>query len=316
MTSSDHLCVPRAPQRYGARSHQHCCICSGVLNAKRKDELNAMTRLPKEPKAARPDFTDSRKACRTPAEREQLDQVIRAGWTSDELHEFARLYFFKNGRDYPTATSYRRAIEDIAGCEAWTPMHNDGPSYEHPCSWLKLFRKGRSKPLPPRREGLLQRGRGLSGRISDEEYSWPGHTEEYRSLIEQRARDYFKIAPDQPMHVNAWAASQRAYGREQYKEREALRKKTEAAAFYLAPKSRKKLPKGPRRKFAPQFDSTFWGQTLKPHFNYEFPGHTEAFREEVAARARQDRGKKSDAYISPHTWKVACHKHYVLIKST
>jgi hypothetical protein len=33
-------------------------------------------------------------------------------------------------------------------------------------------------------------------------------------MIEQRAREYFKIGPGQPVHVNAWAASQRAYGRE------------------------------------------------------------------------------------------------------
>jgi hypothetical protein len=35
-----------------------------------------------------------------------------------------------------------------------------------------------------------------------------------RSMIEQRTRDYFNIAPEQPVHVNAWAASQRAYWRE------------------------------------------------------------------------------------------------------
>ena len=131
-------------------------------------------------------------------------------------------------------------------------------------------------------------------------------------MIEQRARDYFKIAPEQPVHVNAWAASQRAYSRERWAEAEAERKQTEALDFYLVPK---KSPKGtPRRKLAPQHDLTHWGQTLKPHFNYEFPGHTPAFREEVAALARKDRRKKPDADISPRSWKIACHKHYVLIK--
>jgi hypothetical protein len=250
------------------------------------------------------------------------NSVIRDGWTPAELHEYARLYFFKNGRDYPTAQSYRRAIAYIV-------------SHLHAEVWLKSFRKGGSKPLPPRREGLLQRGRGLAEvkldnpfrdvrgmlvrsepvPISSEEYAWPGHTEDFRSMIEQRARDYFKISPGRPVHVNAWAASKRAYEREQWATAEKLRKETEATAFSLVPKSRKKLPKGTRRKLAPQFDLTYWGQTLKPHFNYEFPGHTEAFREEVAALARKDRGKKNDAYISPSSWKIACHKHYELRES-
>ena len=77
---------------------------------------------------------------------------------------------------------------------------------------------------------------------------------------------------------------------------------------------RNRRKEAPRRKLAPQHDLTHWGQTLKPHFNYEFPGHTPAFREEVAALARKDRGKKPDADISPRSWKIACHKHYVLIK--
>ena len=90
------------------------------------------------------EFADAHRACRTAAEREQLALVLKARWTEAELHEYARLYFFKNGRDYPTATSYRRAIKDIAGCENWPSIRNDGPSYEHPCAWLKLFRKGGS----------------------------------------------------------------------------------------------------------------------------------------------------------------------------
>jgi hypothetical protein len=273
-----------------------------------------MTRPPKKSKAALPDFAEAQRACRTAAEHEQLARAVRDGWTPSELHEYARLFFFKNGRDYPTATSYRRAIADI---------HSS-----HSEAWLKLFRKGGSKPLPPRREGLLQRGRGLAevqleypvrrsvpNPVNSEEYAWPGHTEEFRSMIEQRTRDYFKIAPELPVHVNAWAASKRAYDRERAADAEKLRKETEAATFSLVPKSRKKSPGGPRRKLAPQFDDTFWGQKLKPHFDYEFVGHSAAFREEVAAVARKDKGKKPNAYISPRAWKIACHKHYVLIEA-
>jgi DNA invertase Pin-like site-specific DNA recombinase len=168
--------------------------------------------------------------------------------------------------------------------------------------------------MPPRREGLLQRGRGNGPNVTSAEYAWPDHTEEFRSMIEQQARDYFKLAPERPLHPNAWAASQRAYWRERHAEAEALRKQTEAVTFHLVPKSRKNLPKGPRRILAPQFDHGFWGPTLKPHFNYEFPGHTEAFREEVAALARKDRGKKPDAYISPRSWKITCHKRYLLVQ--
>jgi hypothetical protein len=84
----------------------------------------------------------------------------------------------------------------------------------------------------------------------------------------------------------------------------------------LSPKSLKKSKtKAPRRKIVSSFDSGYWFDKLKPHFNYEFPGHTEAFREEVAALARKDKGKKPDAYVSSRSWKIACHKHYVLVES-
>jgi hypothetical protein len=168
----------------------------------------------KKRKVDPPEFADAHRACRTSTEHEQLALVLRARWSSAELQEYARLYYFKNKRDYPTPSSYRRAIADLA-------RHYHGMTYtdakpsQYPHEWLRQFRKGGSKLLPPRREGLLQRGRGLTHRINDEEYSWPGHTEEFRSMIEQRCRDYFNIAPDQPVHVNAWAASQRAYYREQ-----------------------------------------------------------------------------------------------------
>ena len=192
--------------------------------------MNSVTA--KKPKARQTEFADAHRACRSTTEREQLALVLKAKWSEAELHEFARLYHFRNGKDYPTATSYRRAIAGLA-------VHYRGMGYpdakpsDYPHEWLRQFRKGGSKLLPPRREGLLQRGRGLSHyRISDEEYGWPGHTEEFRSMIEQRTRDYFNIAPEQPVHVNAWAASKRVYDREQ----------SEARTLSLSPKSRKRLP--------------------------------------------------------------------------
>jgi hypothetical protein len=156
-----------------------------------------MTKPTKKPKSPQPDFGVANKACRTTKEREQLALVLRARWTPAELHEYARLYYFKNGRDYPTSVSYRLAIADLA-------QHYHGMTYtdtkpsQYPHDWLKAFRRDGSKPMPPRREGLLQRGRGNGPSVTSEEYAWPNHTEEFRSLIEQRCRDYFKIDPELP----------------------------------------------------------------------------------------------------------------------
>jgi hypothetical protein len=270
---------------------------------------------PKKPKADQPEFADARRACRTTEEREQLALVLRARWTSAELQEYARLYYFKNGRDYPTPSSYRRAIADLAR-HYHGMTHTDAKPSQYPHEWLQQFRKGGSKLLPPRRAGLLIRGRGLTHKINYEEYSWPGHTEETRSWIEQRCRDYFNIAPDQPVHVNAWAASYRAANRECQAEAEKERKATEATKLVLSPKVLKKSKtKAPRRRIVSSYDSGSWYDTLKPHFNYEFPGHTPAFLKEVTALARQDRGLASDAPISPRQWKITCNKRYYLIES-
>jgi hypothetical protein len=141
---------------------------------------------PKKPKAHPTDFADARRACRTTTEREQLALVLRARWTSAELHEYARLYYFKNGRDYPTPSSYRRAIADLARHYHLMTCTGNTAS-DHPHDWLKQFRKDGSEPMPPRREGLLIRGRGLIHHINAWEYSWPGHTEEFRTFIEQRS---------------------------------------------------------------------------------------------------------------------------------
>jgi len=253
-----------------------------------------MTTTPKKSKATRPDFTDARRACRTPAEQEQLAKVIAAGWTSAELHEYSRLFFFKNHRDYPTPVSYRRALSDIAG------SYSNARICESATLWRKKFRKGGSKPRPPRREGLLIRARGQSPRIESYEYSWPDHTEEYRSMIEQRARDYFKISPEQPLHVNCWAASQRWYWREQQAEADAVAKALAATKPPKAPKKPSKKPsKPPYKKLAPQFSR-------------DWPGHTDAFRQEVDQRVRDDRRLPHGAYVGPSWWKIACNKYYEL----
>jgi hypothetical protein len=279
--------------------------------------LKATTTSPKKPKApSQTEFADAHRACRTPAEHAQLALVLRARWTSAELHEYARLYYFKNGRDYPTPVSYRRAIADLAR-HYHVMTYTDAKPSDVPHEWLKQFRKGGSKPLPPRRDVLLIRGRDNGPKVTPEEYACPEHTEAFRSMIEQRARDYFKnIPPELPVHPNAWAASKRAYDRERFSKAEAERKATEAVTLVLSPKVFKKSKtKAPRRKIVSSYDCGNVYDVLKPHFNVEFPGHTEAFREEVAALARKDKKKKPDADISPRSWKIACHKHYVLIET-
>jgi hypothetical protein len=244
-------------------------------------------------------YGDAHRACRNTIEREQLASVLRARWPATALHEYARLHFFKNGKDHPTATSYRRAIADIAS----------GASY--PRTWLKSFRKRGSKPLPPRREGLLQRGRGLGDhRVTDEEYAWSGHTEEYRSMIEQRCRDYWKhIPPEKPVHVNAWAASQRWHRREQNDLRS-------AAGWPLHSLLPKALKKSPPKGYKLVYPSSYFGFFLPPHFSRDFKDHTAQFREEVDALARKDNRLQPKAPVGRKRWSIACQKHFVLIQRT
>jgi hypothetical protein len=211
-------------------------------------DLNAMTTTnsadghtalspPKKPKVYRTEFVMAHRACKTAAEREQLALIMKARWTEAEVQEFARVYYFRNGKDYPTASSYRAAIADLG--EHYSGMaSSDAKPSAFPHGWLKEFRKGGSKPLPPRREALLKRGRGNGPFVTYDEYAWPDHTEEFRSMIEQRCRDYFNIAPHLPVHPNAWAASHRAYLREQID----LRRAAEDAKYSLLGKAHKKSP--------------------------------------------------------------------------
>ncbi|MGY4168355.1 hypothetical protein [Bradyrhizobium sp. USDA 4529] len=58
-----------------------------------------------------PGFKEVRKYLRNIHQREALGGFIRAGWTPDELAEFARDVYLAPGKTYPTATSYRYAME-------------------------------------------------------------------------------------------------------------------------------------------------------------------------------------------------------------
>jgi len=61
--------------------------------------------------ASAPDFKQVRRYLRTVQQREALGQFIKAGWSPQELAEFARDTFLAHGKTYPTAASYRYAIE-------------------------------------------------------------------------------------------------------------------------------------------------------------------------------------------------------------
>jgi hypothetical protein len=71
------------------------------------------TPLPPAPAAPKRclDFKQIRSYLRTIQQREALGQFIRAGWSPQELAEFARDTFLAPGKTYPTAASYRYAIE-------------------------------------------------------------------------------------------------------------------------------------------------------------------------------------------------------------
>jgi hypothetical protein len=307
------------------------------------EDTSALLRPPKTPKVYRTEFATAYRACRTAAEREQLAEVIQAGWREAELTEFSRLHYFRNGKDYPTAVSFREAVADIL-------------TYGDALSWRKQFRKDGSKPLPPRPKRLLVRGRGfMTGGLTSADYSWHGHTEEFRSMIEERCRAYFKnMPPDQPVPVNAWAASLRWYEREQAAPAlraaaakaaatEVARIAREAVTLVLSPKAKRRSSGRADREDAAAFEYCSWGYRkpppifsiaqlraplppgyrcppleligkLKPHFSYHFAGHTAAFREEVAALARKDLNLRPNASISPTRWKASCHKNFVLIE--
>src|SRR5450756_131211 len=129
---------------------------------------------PKKPKVYRTEFVIAYRACKTTTEREQLALIMKARWTEAELHEYARVYYFRNGKDAPTAASYRRAIADLG--EHYKGLASPGAKLSsYPNEWLREFRKGGSKPIPPRREALLKRGRGNGPFVTYEEYAWPNH---------------------------------------------------------------------------------------------------------------------------------------------
>jgi hypothetical protein len=58
-----------------------------------------------------PDFKQVRKYLRNIQQRQALGRFIKAGWSRDELAEFARAVFLAPGKTYPTAAYYQDATE-------------------------------------------------------------------------------------------------------------------------------------------------------------------------------------------------------------
>jgi hypothetical protein len=60
--------------------------------------------------SAAADFKKVRSYLRTIQQRESLNSFITAGWSADELAEFARSIYLAPGKPYPTAASYQYAM--------------------------------------------------------------------------------------------------------------------------------------------------------------------------------------------------------------
>lgn len=114
-----------------------------------------------------PDFKQVRSYLRTIQQREALGGFIRAGWSPQELAEFARQVFLAPTKTYPTAASYQYAIEK-------------GADHPYAVETLAALRApGFTMPL--------------FDRPAQKEYEWddpanPKHTAELKAEIEVMAR--------------------------------------------------------------------------------------------------------------------------------
>jgi hypothetical protein len=86
-----------------------------------------------------PDFKHVRNYLPTVQHREALGGFIRAGWSAAELAEFARQVYLAPGRTYPTALSYRHAMDKGAdhpfAVETWNALRAPGatvPAFNRP----------------------------------------------------------------------------------------------------------------------------------------------------------------------------------------
>lgn len=149
-----------------------------------------------------------RAACVQPEQLAALDAAIKNGWTEVELTEYARLFFFLNGKDRATAHSYRKAVDEIA-------LEESGPHDERfALVWRTTFRQGGSQITASRPSHYLKREQSPDPLPIDHPLH-PDHTQARVALMETRARSYFGIEQWRDLHPNQWAAAFRAYLREQ-----------------------------------------------------------------------------------------------------
>lgn len=114
-----------------------------------------------------PDFKQVRSYLRNIQQREALGSLIKAGWSPAELAEFARDVYLAPGRTYPTAASYRYAVEK-------------GASHPYALETLASLRAP-GFTMPP------------FSRPVPKQYEWdapenPEHTPELRADIEEMGR--------------------------------------------------------------------------------------------------------------------------------
>jgi hypothetical protein len=162
-----------------------------------------------EQNSSRAGWQHARAACKDTSERERLAHVLQEGWTAMEFSEYARSCHRRPYKDYDTPAAYRKALLYFRTAVAQ--------------EWLNHFRAQGSKPLPPRDPKDLKWSPGPYG-IDSESPLWPFHPEGFVELIAQRSRAYFGIKETDELHANTWAASCRAYWREQAKNERLARK--------------------------------------------------------------------------------------------
>ena len=101
----EHAGPADGPDRRALRFHLYQLQRTRVKNT---------TSTPTGPTQA-PDFKQVRDYLRSLQQREALGGFVKAAWSPAELGEFARQVFLAPGKTYPTAASYKYAMEKGAG---------------------------------------------------------------------------------------------------------------------------------------------------------------------------------------------------------
>jgi hypothetical protein len=128
-----------------------------------------------------PDFKQVRNYLRSIQQREALGCFIKAGWTPPELGEFARQIFLAPGKTFPTAASYRYAVDKGA---------------DHPFALETLA------SLRNRRATVLDFNRPVPKQFAWDDPDNPEHTPEINADIDEMSRLWRNR--DASQHARPW----------------------------------------------------------------------------------------------------------------